>query len=123
MPWYIVQVKTSGIVGETTDVDSLRKVFDWTKEHFERGEIINSPSCYACLSKEPWWGEYMPGDIPNDHSFLIKSVQVRELQELIGLRWRIPNIPISEMENQANALLEERLKDVDQTFELGLYGD
>jgi hypothetical protein len=123
MPWYIVQVKASGIIGETTNIDSLLKAFEWTKERFQSQEIANSPLCYACLSSEPWWGEYVPGEIPNDHSFLINSLQLQELQAIIRLKWRIPESTSLETEMEANAVLQEYLKDANHTFELGLQGD
>lgn len=82
MSFYSVQIYSSNLAGEATDLDTSAKAQKLIEKHFTNGEVQNVKFCSPCQSK-PFDGT---GDA-NYHTFLIRENVALELINGQNFRW------------------------------------
>jgi hypothetical protein len=120
MTLYVVQISSDNLIGDSIKLDSLRKVFEWTKNKILLEEIENDPLCRECGFNTPEKNIYKGIEDPLWHSFKIVTGQVIEIQKIVELSWRFTS-DLPRSQKSANEVLTTFLQEERKVFGLELY--
>ena len=120
MTLYVVQISSDNIIGDSIKLDSLRKVFEWTRNKILLGEIENDPLCRECGFSSPQKNIYKGIEDPLWHTFKIVTNQVIEIQKIVELSWRFTS-DSRQSQSGADEVLRAFLEDKHKVFGLELY--